>query len=74
MTKFLSMTISLVVAAAGLATLTTPSQAATRLMSSTIDAFEYRCERHDGVFSAVGASVNCQTPTVPVSCDYFDVR
>lgn len=74
MIKFSSTTISLVVAAVGLAALTTPSQAATRLMSSTMDAFEYRCERHDGIFSAVGASVSCQTPTVPVSCDYFDVR
>ena len=74
MTKLSSTTISLAFAAIGLAALATPSQAATRLMSSTIDAFEYRCERHDGIFSAAGASVSCQTPTVPVSCDYFDVR
>ena len=74
MTNVFSATISLAVAAAGLAAFATPSQAATRLMSSTIDAFEYRCERHDGIFSASGGSVSCQTPTVPVSCDYFHVR
>ncbi|KRA99891.1 hypothetical protein ASD83_05230 [Devosia sp. Root685] len=74
MTKIFSTTISLVVAMAGIAAVATPAQAATRLMSSTVDAFEYRCERHDGIFSAAGQSVSCQTPTVAVSCDYFDVR
>ena len=74
MTKIFSTTISLVVAMAGITAIASPAQAATRLMSSTVDAFEYRCERHDGIFSAAGQSVSCQTPTVPVSCDYFDVR
>lgn len=74
MTKLFSTTISLAVAMIGVAAAAAPAQAATRLMSSTIDAFEYRCERHDGSFSQAGQSVTCQTPTVPVSCDYFDVR
>lgn len=74
MTKIFPTSLSFAVAVVGMVVAGTPAYAATRLMSSTIDAFEYRCERHDGVFSAEGETVNCVTPTVPVSCDYFDVR
>lgn len=74
MTKTFSLTISLAVALVGFAAVAAPTQAANRLMSSTVDAFEFRCEKHDGIFASTGGSVNCQTPTVPVACDYFDDR
>ena len=74
MTKLFPTSLSFAVAVVGMVVAGTPVHAATRLMSSTIDGFEYRCERHGGAFSAEGQSVSCLTPTVPVSCDYFDVR
>lgn len=74
MTKTISLTISLAVAVLGFAAAAAPSQAATRLMSSSLDGFEYRCEHHGGIFAQNGTSASCQTPTVPVACDYFDTR
>lgn len=74
MNKTFSLTISLAVALVGFAAASAPAQAANRLMSSTIEAFEFRCEKYDGVFASAGGSVSCQTPTVPVACDYFDDR
>jgi hypothetical protein len=74
MTKTISLTISLAVAVLGFAAAAAPTQAATRLMSSSLDGFEYRCEHHGGIFAQDGSSASCQTPTVPVACDYFDTR
>lgn len=71
MTKTISLTISLAVAVLGLAAAAAPTQAATRLMSSSLGGFEYRCEHHGGIFEQDGSSASCQTPTVPVACDYF---
>lgn len=74
MTKTFTLTLSLAVAVLGFAAAASPAQAATRLMSSTPEGFEYRCERHGGIFEQAGAQVNCQTPTVPVACEYFATR
>jgi hypothetical protein len=74
MTKTFSMTISLAVAVFAVAAATAPAQAANRLMSSTVDAFVFRCEKHDGIFQSNGTSIGCQTPSVAVLCDYFDER
>ncbi|GLQ08295.1 hypothetical protein GCM10007913_02270 [Devosia yakushimensis] len=74
MTKTMTLTLSLAVAVLGLAAAAAPTQAATRLMSSSLEGFEYRCERHGGVFEQAGALVSCQTPTVPVACEYFAAR
>ncbi|MGB3336205.1 MAG: hypothetical protein WBA73_03405 [Devosia sp.] len=71
MTKFYSLTITLTAAVLGLAAIAAPAQAATRLMSSSLDGFEYRCENHGGIFAADGTLVSCQTPSVPVACEYF---
>jgi len=71
MTKTLSLTISLAIALVGFAAAAVPTQAATRVMSSSLDAFEFRCENHGGIFGSDGASASCQTPTVPVACDFF---
>lgn len=71
MTKTLSLTMSLAVAVIGFAAASAPTQAATRLMSSSLDGFVYRCESHGGIFAQDGAAVSCQTPTVPVACEYF---
>ena len=73
-TKTLSLALTLAVAAIGFAAASAPTQAATRLMSSSLDGFEYRCEHHGGIFGQDGALVSCQTPTVPVACEYFDNR
>ena len=72
MTKTLSLTISFAIAVIGFAAAAAPTQAATRLMSSSPDAFEYRCERHDGLYDATGSTAICQTPTVPVTCEFVD--
>ena len=72
MTKTLSLTISFAAAVLTLAAATAPSQAATRLMSSSPEGFQYRCENHGGTFGVAGALVSCQTPSVPVDCEYFD--
>lgn len=74
MTKTLSLSISLAVAVMGLTAASAPTQAATRLMSSSLVGFEYRCETHGGIFAQTGVTVSCQTPTVPVACDYFTER
>lgn len=70
MTKTLSLTISLASAIIGFVAASVPTQAATRAMSSSPDAFEYRCERHDGTFDITGSTAVCQTPTVPVTCEF----
>lgn len=72
MTKTLSLTISLAIAVIGFAAAAAPTQAATRVMSSSPDAFEYRCERHDGAFDIAGTTAICQTPTVPVTCEFVN--
>jgi hypothetical protein len=72
MTKTHSLTISLAIALIGIAAATAPTQAATRVMSSSPDAFEYRCERHDGAFDIAGTRAICQTPTVPVTCEFVN--
>lgn len=74
MNKTLSIALSLAVTSVGLAAATAPSQAASRFMSSSLAAFEYRCERHGGVFGLDGAVANCQTPTVPVSCEFVEAE
>ena len=74
MTKTLSVTVTLAMAFLGLAAATAPSQAATRLMSSSLEGFQFRCEKHGGAFAQDGSVVSCQTPSVPVSCAYFTVR
>jgi hypothetical protein len=71
MTKTLSLTISVAIAVIGFATAAAPTQAATRLMSSSFEGFEFRCEKHGGIFAADGTLVSCQTPSVPVACEYF---
>ncbi len=74
MTKTLSLTISFAAAILSIAAATAPSQAATRLMSSSLEGFEYRCENHGGTFGLDGALASCQTPSVPVACEYFEDR
>lgn len=74
MTKTLSLTISFAAALLTIAAATAPSQAATRLMSSSLEGFEYRCENHGGTFGVDGALASCQTPSVPVACEYFEDR
>ncbi|WP_316357123.1 hypothetical protein [Devosia sp.] len=74
MTKPLSLTISFAAAILSMAAATAPSQAATRLMSSSLEGFQYRCENHGGSFGLDGALASCQTPSVPVACEYFEDR
>ena len=74
MTKTLSLTISLATALLTIAAATAPSQAATRLMSSSLEGFQYRCENHGGTFGLDGVLASCQTPSVPVACEYFESR
>jgi hypothetical protein len=74
MTKTLSLTISFAAAILSIAAATAPSQAATRLMSSSLEGFEYRCENHGGTFGLDGTLASCQTPSVPVDCEYFGER
>jgi uncharacterized membrane protein YgcG len=73
-TKTLSLTLTLAIAAVGFAAASSPTQAATRLMSSSLEGFEYRCEHHGGIFGQDGTLVSCRTPSVPVACEYFDDR
>ena len=74
MTKTLSLTISFAAAILSIAAATAPSQAATRLMSSSLEGFQYRCENHGGSFGLDGVVASCQTPSVPVACEYFEDR
>lgn len=74
MTKSISLALSAAVAILSFAAAASPTQAATRLMSSSLEGFEYRCELHGGVFEQAGAAVGCQTPTVPIACEYFTDR
>lgn len=71
MTKTFSLTVSIAAAVISLAAATLPAQAATRQMSSSPEGFQYRCENHGGLFAQDGAMVSCQTPSVPVACEYF---
>lgn len=74
MTKTISLTISFAAALLTIAAATAPTQAATRLMSSSLEGFQYRCENHGGTFGLDGALVSCQTPSVPVACEFFADR
>jgi hypothetical protein len=74
MTKTFSLTVSLAAAVIGLAASALPAHAATRLMSSSLEGFENSCVNHGGTFGLDGALVSCQTPSVPVVCEYFDDR
>lgn len=71
MTKTFSLTVSLAAVVIGLAASALPAQAATRQMSSSLEGFQYRCENHGGSFAQDGLLVSCQTPSVPVACEYF---
>ena len=74
MTKTISLTISLAIAVLGLAAAAAPTQAATRLMNSSLEGFEFRCEAHGGLFGQDDDLVTCQTPSVPVACQFTAVR
>ena len=74
MTKTISLTISLAIAVLGFAAAAAPAQAATRLMNSSLEGFEYRCEAHGGIFGQNDELVVCQTPSVPVACEFTAVR
>jgi uncharacterized membrane protein YgcG len=74
MYKTLSVAASVALALIGFAASAAPSQAATRLMSSSLEGFVYRCEHHGGAFMQDGNLVGCQTPWVPVACEYFEER
>ncbi|HEY8578029.1 MAG TPA: hypothetical protein VIL88_17015 [Devosia sp.] len=74
MKKTLSLSIALAVAAIGYTTATAPSLAATRLMVSSLEGFQYRCEHHGGAYAKAGSVVSCNTPSVAVSCEYFHPR
>jgi hypothetical protein len=74
MTKTIPLTISLAIAVLGLAAAAAPTQAATRVMNSSPEAFEYRCGAHGGVFGQDGDLVTCQTPSVPVACEFTAAR
>lgn len=74
MNKTISLTISTVLAIGCFASVAAPANAATRLMSSSVEGFQYRCENHGGIFNLEGALASCETPSVPVACEYFDDR
>ncbi|MEO8684354.1 MAG: hypothetical protein ABI414_05890 [Devosia sp.] len=74
MTKTISLTLSLAIAVLGFAAAVAPAQAATRLMNSSLEGFEFRCEAHGGIFGQDDDLVMCQTPTVPVACQFTAVR
>lgn len=74
MTQKLSMTFAVAFAAIGFGAATAPSQAATRLMMSSLEGFQYRCEHHGGAYAQDGYVVHCNTPSVAVSCEYFQPR
>lgn len=72
-TKF-ALTIAVAGAVLSIAAAAAPAQAATRLMYSSLEGFEFRCETHGGVFGKVGDAVSCQTPSVPVACQFTAFR
>lgn len=74
MTKTLSLTFAIAFAAIGFGAATAPTQAAARLMVSSLEGFQYRCEHHGGAYARTGDVVSCNTPSVPVSCEYFNPR
>ena len=74
MTKTISLTLSLAIAVLGFAAAAAPAQAATRLMNSSLEGFEFRCEAHGGLFGQDDDLVTCQTPSVPVACQFTAVR
>ena len=70
MTKTIMITAALVLSA-----LTSfPAQAASRLMLSSPEGFQYRCENHGGAYGNDGALATCHTPSVLVACEYFEAR
>ena len=74
MNKTLVLTIALVATLIGSAATVAPAQAASRLMISSNDGFQYRCEKYSGAYASDGTSVICNTPSVMVTCEYFTAR
>ena len=74
MTKKFALTIAFATAVLSIAAAAAPAQAATRLMYSSLEGFEFRCETHGGVFGKEGNVVGCQTPTVAVACEFTATR
>lgn len=74
MTRNITLTMALTIVVLGYAGGVVPTQAANRLMSSSLEGFQYRCENHGGAFTQDGPLVSCQTPSVMVSCEYFTGR
>jgi hypothetical protein len=70
----ISLTIAAAAAVLSIAAAAAPAQAATRLMNSSLEGFEYRCEAHGGLFGQDDELVICQTPSVPVACEFTAVR
>jgi hypothetical protein len=73
----MTKTISALTAAAivaGTFACVAPSQAASRLMDSTIEGFNYRCQAQGGTYANDGLLVSCDTPSVVISCEYFAHR
>ena len=74
MNSKISMTLAVAAAVLSIAAAAAPAQAATRLMYSSLEGFEFRCENHGGVFGQEGNVVGCQTPTVAVACEFTAAR
>lgn len=72
-TKF-ALTIAVATAVLSIAAAAAPAQAATRLMNSSLEGFQFRCETHGGVFGQDDDLVSCQTPSVPVACQFTGAR
>lgn len=74
MSTKISLTIAIATAVLSIAAAAAPAQAATRLMNSSLEGFEFRCEAHGGIFGQDDDLVICQTPSVPVACQFTAVR
>ena len=74
MTKPMTVTAALVIALSSCVLTSLPAQAASRLMISSLEGFQYRCENYGGTYGNDGAFVTCHTPSVLVSCEYFKAR
>ena len=74
MTKPIMTAAALVIALSGCVLTSLPAQAASRLMMSSPEGFQYRCENHGGQYGNDGFVVTCHTPSVLVSCEYFLAR
>ena len=70
----ISLTIAVAAAVLSIAAAAAPAQAATRLMNSSLEGFEFRCETHGGIFGQDDDLATCQTPSVPVACQFTAVR